>query len=79
MELRNGHLSRLMYKMKVSGYSKHQRLEVLVSGLKGYKRMKKDEQEGRRLINRPEWVGNRARRIKKLVGKKTWYKSPLKK
>ena len=72
--LKTKHLSKLMFKMKKSGYSKEQRLEVLVSGLRGYERMVRDQQEGRRPINRTGWMGQRKRRLQKLVGKGTWFK-----
>ena len=41
-----------MYKMKKSGYEENQRVEVLVAGLRGFKRMEEDEKNGiRKLID----------------------------
>ena len=45
-----------------------------MSGLRGYKRMVEDEKAGKRLVNRPEWVGRRTRRIRKIMGKSNWFK-----
>ena len=55
-DLKNKHVSRLMFKMKKSGYSKEQRLEVLLSGLRGYQGMVEDEENGVRPVNRPGWM-----------------------
>ena len=41
--------------------------------------MIRDQQEGRRPINRPEWIGKRRRRLQKLVGKSTWFRKQKKK
>ena len=68
--LKTKHLSRLMYKLKRSGYDQDQRMEILVAGLRGYRKMERDEIEGIRPINRFGWMGSRTRRLKKLVGKK---------
>ena len=67
-DLKNKHLARLIFKMKKSGYSKEQKLEMLLSGLCGYQRMVEDEENGVRPVNRPGWMGQRTRRLKKLVG-----------
>ena len=72
-DLRDRHLSKLMFKLKVSGYNEIQRRDILISGLRGYERLVREEKEGRRPINRPEWMGQRGRRLKKLIGKKTWF------
>ena len=71
-ELKNIHLKKLMYKMKVSGCSQEKRREVMIAGLRGYSRMEKDH----RPINRPGWMGQKTRRLKKLTGKNIWYKKP---
>ena len=63
-----------MWKMRKSGYDEAQRREVLISGLRGFERMRKDEEEGKRPVNRPEWMGSRTRRLRRLIGNKTWYK-----
>ena len=60
--------------MKKSGHNQNQRMEVLISGLRGYKRMERDVESGKRPINRPEWMGVRGRRLKRLIGNKTWFK-----
>ena len=67
-----------MFKMKTSGYNERQRLEILLSGLRGFRRMEIEETEGKRLINRPEWIGRRKRRIQKVLGKSTWFKKKRK-
>ena len=72
--LKQKHLTKLMMRMKKSGYEEHQRLEVLLAGLRGFKKMESDERNGVRPINRPSWVGARSRRLKKLTGKRTWFR-----
>ena len=64
--------------MKVSGYGEKELVEVLLAGLRGYRRMVRDEAEGRRPINRPEWIGRRKRRLQKILGKCTWFKKKRK-
>ena len=72
--VRRKNLSQMMCKLKRSGYDTNMRRKILVSGMRGYKRMVKDEEEGRRPINRPKWLGQKERRYKKLGGKSSWYK-----
>ena len=49
-------------------------MQTLLAGLRGYKRMKDTENRGGRPVNRPAWMGARTRRLKRLTGKRTWYK-----
>ena len=67
--MKTKHLSKLMYKMKKSGYSQEERMQVLVTGMRGFRRMETDQKAGKR----PEWMGERGRRLKKLTGCRTWY------
>ena len=71
-------LSELMKKMKRSGYSAKVRRNVALSGLKGYYKMVKTEEEGGRRVNRPRWEGAGERRYKKLGGKANWFKRKAK-
>ena len=50
---RNYILTKLMCKMKRSGYDEKMRRKVLVAGMKGYERMVLAEENGGRKINRP--------------------------
>jgi len=50
-------LGRFMMKLKMSGYSRHHRWEILKSGTRKFKRMLQDEREGKRRLNRPRWEG----------------------
>ena len=47
------HLDEFSASMKASGYSERFRLEVIKSGLEGFERMTKVEEEGGRPVNRP--------------------------
>ena len=76
--LRAAHLSRFMFKLKVSGYSQGDRLQILLSGQKKYAKMVRTEKEGGRPVNRPGNVGERKRRLQRLIGKKSWFKSKKK-
>ena len=73
--LRAGHLSKFMYKLKKSGYSYGDRLQILLSGQRSFARMVRTEREGGRPVNRPGSMGERRRRLQRLIGKKTWYKN----
>ena len=48
IEVRN----EFMTKLRLSGYNEKQRLEIMLSGLRGYRRMCETEDEGGRKINR---------------------------
>ena len=67
-------LSKMMVKMKRSGYDLRMRRRVLVAGMKGYQRMVETEEKGGRQVNRPRWEGATERRFKKLGAKANWYK-----
>ena len=67
-------LTRLMVKMKRSGYDERMRKRILIAGMKGYARMVKVEEEGGRKVNRPRWEGQQERRYKKMGAKTNWYK-----
>ena len=73
-ERRNEILSEFMKKMKRSGYNAKTRREVLISGMKGYIKMVRTEEEGGTKVNRPRWEGATTRRYRKLAGKSNWYK-----
>ena len=65
--LRTEHISKLMFKMRASGYDTAGRVEVLLAGLKGFKRMEEEQANSGRPINRPGWMGSRGRRLRKLI------------
>ena len=67
-------MTKLMMKLRASGYTRSQRWEILKSGSRRYKRMAEDEDRGVRRINRPRWEGGRERFIKKVLTKKNWFK-----
>ena len=60
--------------LRRGGYSKKWVMNCLDSAMKGYIRKVKAEIEGGIPINRPESHGRKARRVKKLVGKSSWFK-----
>merc|ERR1711954_240187 len=60
--------------LRRGGYSQKWVMNCLDSAMKGYIRKVKTEIEGGVPINRPESLGRKARRIKKLVGKSSWFK-----
>ena len=43
-------------------------------GMRVFKRMESDERIGKRPVNRPDWRGSKTRCLRKLVGKKNWFK-----
>ena len=67
-------LSKMMVKMKRSGYDERMRRRVLVAGRVGYKRMVQNEEGGGRKVNRPRWDGEKERRLRKIGAKSNWYK-----
>ena len=73
-QLRSLVATRTIRWIKISGYSPGDRLQILLSGQRNYARMVKTEREGGRPVNRPGNMGERKRRIQKLIGKKTWFK-----
>ena len=62
-ELRKGHLSRFMLKLRLSGYCEKERLTILLAGQKGYQKMVDREKKGARPVNRPVTMGMRTRRL----------------
>ena len=78
-ERRGEILSMYMRKLERSGYSESVRRNVALSGVRGYLRMVKEEEEGGRRVNRPRQDGEEERRFKKLAGKSNWFRSPAKK
>ena len=67
-------LSKMMVKMKRSGYDQRMRRRVLVAGMRGYEKMVETEEKGGRKVNRPRWDGEKERRYRKLGAKASWYK-----
>ena len=61
-------------KLRKSGYKTRQRLEIMISGLRGYQNMCDVEDTGGRKINRTRKEGAKARRVRKVIGKSNWYK-----
>ena len=53
--------------------------EILLSAIKGYRKMEAAEDEGLRPVNRPAWEGRHERQIKKMTAAKDWYKPTAKK
>ena len=78
-ERRKKILTRMMTKMKRSGYNERMRRRVLVAGLRGYNNMVMVEEGGGRKVNRPRWDGARERRFKKMAAKSSWFRSKKKK
>ena len=70
--------NRFMMKLRVSGYGVRQRLNIMLSGLKGYKYMVEEEARGGRKINRARVDGAKTRRIRKVLGKTNWFRSKRK-
>ena len=73
--MRSKMLTKFMTKMKRSGYDERMRRRVLAAGMKGYERMVKEEEAGKRRVNRPRWEGAVQRRFKKLGAKANWFRS----
>ena len=61
-------------KLKNSGYKVKQRMEIMLSGLRGYSRMCEVEDSGGRRINRTREERATKRRIQKVIGKTNWFK-----
>ena len=66
--------NKLMMKLRLSGYSMRQRVNIFLSGLRGYRKMTDREDQGIRKINRSREEGARGRRIRKVLGKTEWFK-----
>ena len=65
----------MMSKMKASGYSSAQRLDVLTAGCKGYYRMVAREQAGGRRLNRPAKEGEEERKVSRVNGAENWFQN----
>ena len=72
-------LSEFMLKLRRSGYSEADRLNICTSGLRGYLRMVRTEMSGGRRVNRPRQDGEHERRMKRLTGKVSWFKTKKRK
>ena len=53
-------------------------MEVVISGLSGYRKMCRTEDEGGRKVNRKREDGAGIRRVKKVLGKTNWFKNKKK-
>ena len=73
-EERNVVLENFLSKMEKSGYSRRQRREILMSGLKGYETKKRKAEEQGREIHRSGAATLTQRYRKKLTAKTNWYK-----
>ena len=62
-------------KMRLSGYNQKQILEILLSGIRGYRKICRIDDKGGRKINRKRDEGATDRRITKALGKTNWYKN----
>ena len=67
-------MSRFAMKMMLSGYNKRERKEILVAGLKGFKKLEELEEQGKRSINRSRRENYEARLLAKYGAKSSWYK-----
>ena len=67
-------LTRFCGKMKRSGYGKSVKREVILSGIRGFERMKKNHEEGKRKMYRKEEEGKEVRWGRKISGNKSWLK-----
>ena len=65
---------RYMGELKLGGYTKPWRREVLQAGLLGYGRMWASEVREDRPLNRPEVSTRAKRRANRLVGNRNWFK-----
>ena len=73
-EVRNFFLSEFSLRMKMSGYHEKFRREVIVSGMKGYGRMVKNNDDGVCPLYRPKGYRKEERRKEKYMKKRSWYK-----
>merc|ERR1711891_115226 len=58
-------MSRFSMKMMLSGYTKKDRKEILITGLKGFRRLEELEEQGKRSLNRNRRENYEARLLKK--------------
>ena len=67
-------LSKFCVKMMMSGYKEGVRRDVLLSGIKGFERMKRNHEDGKRNLYRKQEEGKEVRWARKISGKESWYK-----
>ena len=67
-------MTKFCVKMKMSGYKEGVRRDVLLSGIKGYERMKSNHEEGKRYMYRKQEEGKEVRWTRKISGKESRYK-----
>ena len=68
-------LSDFSSRMRASGYSARYRLEIIESAMNAFDKMKKEQEEGGRPINRPRNYQAEERRKMKLSAKTQWFKT----
>ena len=73
-EKKADHLTAFMRRLRASGYSHSYRAQILMSGIKGHRKMTQVEQEGGRPVNRPDSMDRVKRKKNKIVEAKTWYR-----
>ena len=59
--------NKFLMKLRMSGYSTKQRINIMLSGLKGYRAMVETEEQGGRRVNRARSEGASGRRVKKTL------------
>ena len=79
VEIRRDIRNRFLLKLRLSGYSIKQRMNILLSGVKGYQAMLEVEKSGYMRVNRAREDDAKGRRIRKTLGKTDWYKRRAKK
>ena len=73
-EKRVEHLTKFAWKLKNSGYDKRERKEIILAGMKGFKRLEELDRRGVRSINRSRKENYNLRQLKKHRAKTGWYK-----
>ena len=68
----NDELTNFCIKIKKSSYGERVRREVILSGIKGYERMKRNHAEGKRKMYREQEEGKEIRWTRKINGKQSW-------
>ncbi|KAL9971074.1 hypothetical protein ACROYT_G023559 [Oculina patagonica] len=68
-------LSEFSARMRASGYGARYRQEIITSAMMAFDRMKKDQEDNDRPINRPRSYQAKERRKKKLSAKTQWFKT----
>ena len=69
---KGGQMSRMMWKLWRSGYSEKSRREVIIAGLRGFKRLEDLESKGERSLNRSRRENWAARKLKKFNSRTDW-------